>query len=107
MMEGFEWIQPFLDTYGVVNEKTPLKILLETSLVELHAVLGPPLVNGGFMNYYTKFSDINLRGKWVIFELTAKIDAIKAGQCAIVTVMIDPTGFRSDEDAIMFKLRSL
>jgi hypothetical protein len=32
--------------------------------------------------------------------------AITAGD-AMLDVMIDPTGFRSDEDAVMFKLRSI
>jgi hypothetical protein len=96
--------------------RLPLIFTLETSVQELTEVLGEPLIKYGLVSY-SRSGIRNPKGKWVIphyafgrtnikYNLHDLKKAITAGD-AMLDVMIDPTGFRSDEDAVMFKLRSI
>jgi hypothetical protein len=93
------------------QSKTSHSIEIETSLQELIEVLGEPLIVGGIVSFDPSQIQ-NPNGKWAIPYYTSSIQRknirlLRQGQTAIVTVMIDPTGFKSEEDAVIFKLRSL
>jgi hypothetical protein len=92
-----------------IRNRLTMEVLMETNRKYLENVLGPAITKSGF--YVSSIKDYidNNSGKWVVIVDDPKkqeknIKEFFYGKTTTVRVSIDPSVFKTDEEAVMFMM---
>jgi ACT domain-containing protein len=96
-----------------IRNRLTMEVVMETDAKYLESVLGPSIIkNGVYINSITT-NNIDNSGKWVVIVDDVKnmkhlnrnnVMSFITGKTATVRVSIDPSVFKTDEEAVMFMM---